>query len=188
MTTTIDFRSPSGSFDEPLVLWLACHERVLRFCALLERLRRHVEQRGADDEAATSARSIRRYFNEAAPRHHADEEVDLFPRLLRRLDERPDVLSPDASARTRAALDALTAEHRANEVLWSALDAALEQIEQRKAARLDADQVAAFGRTYRGHIEVEEGIVLSAMKRALAASDWAAIGRAMAARRGLTVD
>ena len=40
---------------------------------------------GADAEAAESATSIRRYFNEAAPRHHEDEEIDLFPRLPQRL-------------------------------------------------------------------------------------------------------
>jgi pyridoxamine 5'-phosphate oxidase len=186
VTATIEFRSPEGGFDEPLALWLACHQRVLRFCTLLERLRVHVEHNGADEEAATSARSIRRYFNEAAPRHHADEEVDLFPRLLRRLAEKPAALSPDDDSRTRSAIEALTAEHRANEVLWSALDAALEQIERGVVARLDSAPVAAFGQTYRGHIEVEEGVVMPAMKRVFDTSDWADVGRAMAARRGVT--
>lgn len=186
MTATIEFRTPEGGFDEPLALWLACHERVLRFCTLLERLRVHVEGNGADEEAATSARSIRRYFNEAAPRHHADEEIDLFPRLLRRLAEQPAALSADNDTRTRSAIEALTAEHRTNEVLWSALDAALAQIERGAAARLDADRVAAFGQTYRGHIDVEESVLMPAMKRAFAASDWADVGRAMASRRGVT--
>ena len=186
MTATIDFRSPSGGFDEPLELWLACHERVQRFCNLLERLRLHVAQHGADAEAMQSAMSIRRYFNEAAPRHHADEEADLFPRLLRWLAERPATLTPDEDARTRAAIDALMAEHRSNEVLWSSLDAALAQIERGVAAPLDAGQVEAFSRTYRQHIDVEEGVVMPVMKRAFSAADWKAIGRAMSQRRGVT--
>jgi hemerythrin-like domain-containing protein len=185
MTATIDFRSPSGGFDEPLELWLACHERVLRFCNLLERLRLHVAQHGADAEAMQTATSIRRYFNEAAPRHHADEEADLFPRLLRCLTERP-LVSPDEDAQTRGAIDALMAEHRSNEVLWSSLDAALAQIEHGVTEQLDAGQVEAFGRTYRQHIEVEEGIVMPAMKRAFSAADWKAIGSAMSQRRGVT--
>ncbi len=185
MTSTIEFRSPGAGFDEPVEMWLACHERVLRFCNLLERLRLHVAQHGADAEALQSATSIRRYFNEAAPRHHADEEADLFPRLLRWLAEPPAVVSPDDETRTRAAIDALMAEHRSNEVLWSSLDAVLEQIERGVAAQLDAGQVEKFGRTYRHHIEVEEGVVMPAMKRAFSAADWKAIGSAMAQRRGV---
>jgi hemerythrin-like domain-containing protein len=186
MTATIEFRSPEGGFDEPLELWLACHERVLRFCNLLERLRLHVTQHGADAEARQTATSIRRYFNEAAPRHHADEEVDLFPRLLRWLDEGPATASPVDVAQTHAAIDALMAEHRSNEVLWSSLDGALAQIERGTAAQLNAGEIEAFGRTYRRHIEVEEGVVMPAMKRAFSAADWKAVGSAMAQRRGVT--
>jgi len=185
MTSTIEFRSLESGFDEPLGLWLACHERVLRFCGLLERLRLHVEKYRPDSEAIQSATSIRRYFNEAAPRHHADEEADMFPRLLRCLSERPDLVSPDDDTRTRDAIAALMAEHRSSEVLWSSLDAALAQIENGISARLDAGQVEEFGRSYRHHIEVEEGVVMPAMKLAFGAHDWEEIGAAMAQRRGV---
>lgn len=43
----------------------------------------------------------------------------------------------------------LTGEHRANETLWTSLDATLALIEQGVAAPLDAGQVYLFGRTYR---------------------------------------
>ncbi len=185
MSATIDFRSPSGGFDEPLELWLACHERVQRFCLLLERLRQYIEEHGADMEAASSATSIRRYFNEAAPRHHADEEIDLFPRLLRRLAGQSTAVDATDAARVRTAIDTLTAEHRANETLWTALDATLSQIERGVAARLDAGQVDTFGRTYRQHIELEESLVMPALRRHLTATDWKAIGTAMSQRRGV---
>jgi hemerythrin-like domain-containing protein len=185
MTATIDFRSPSGGFDEPLELWLACHERVQRFCALLDRLRRHVEQHGADSEAAESATSIRRYFNEAAPRHHADEEIDLFPRLLRRLDERSLQIDGAEAARVRSAIDTLTAEHRANDAVWTALDATLAQIEQGVSARLDAGQVESFGLTYRQHIKLEESLVMPALQSHLSEADWKEVGTVMARRRGV---
>lgn len=186
MTATIQFRSPTGGFDEPLELWLACHERVQRFCTLLDRLQDHLEQHGTDAEAAESATSIRRYFNEAAPRHHEDEEIDLFPRLLTRLDEQATQTDADKVANVRAAIGALTAEHRANEVLWAALDASLARIADGAPAALDATQVEAFGRTYRRHIAVEESVVMPAMQRHFCAEDWEDVGAAMAKRRGVT--
>lgn len=186
MTATIQFRSPAGGFDEPLELWLACHERVQRFCNLLGRLKEHVEKHGADAEAAESATSIRRYFNEAAPRHHEDEEIDLFPRLLTRLDEQATTPDADEPVHVRAAIDVLTAEHRSNAVLWAAIDAALARIAQGKAAVLEASQVEAFSRTYRRHIEVEESVVMPAMQRHFSAADWNDVGAAMARRRGVT--
>jgi hemerythrin-like domain-containing protein len=186
MTATIQFRSPEGGFDEPLELWLACHERVQRFCKLLGRVREHVERHGADAEAAESATSIRRYFNEAAPRHHEDEEIDLFPRLLARLDEQATTANADEAAHVRAAIAVLTAEHRSNAVLWAEIDAALARIAQGTAAVLEASQVEAFGRTYRQHIDVEESVVMPAMQRHFSAADWRDAGTAMAKRRGVT--
>jgi pyridoxamine 5'-phosphate oxidase len=186
MTATIQFRSPASGFDEPLELWLACHDRVQRFCTLLGRLQDHLELHGTDAEAAESATSIRRYFNEAAPRHHEDEEIDLFPRLLTRLDEQATQTDADEAANVRAAIGALTAEHRANEVLWAALDGALARIAQGEAAVLDATKVEAFSRTYRRHIEVEESVVLPAMQHHFSAGDWEDVSAAMAKRRGVT--
>lgn len=186
MTATIDFRSPSGGFDEPLELWLACHERVQRFCTLIGRVKEHVEKHGADAEAAESATSIRRYFNEAAPRHHEDEEIDLFPRLLMRLDEQATESDADEAARVRAAIGVLTGEHRANEVLWASIDASLARIARGEAVQLDTGQVEAFSRTYRRHIDVEESVVMPAMRRHYSATDWNEVGAAMARRRGVT--
>ena len=40
MTGTIDFRTPGAGFDQPIEMWLACHERVQRFA--LERNRKRV--------------------------------------------------------------------------------------------------------------------------------------------------
>jgi len=64
MTGTIDFRTPGAGFDQPVEMWLACHERVQRFAALLSRLADHLSSQGADEDAQVTAVSIRRYFNE----------------------------------------------------------------------------------------------------------------------------
>ena len=178
-TAPIGFRTPAAGFDDPIELWLACHERVRRFCRLLQRLPEHVAAHGADPQAREAAQGIRRYFNEAAPRHHADEETDLFPRLLRRAPaERAEAL--------RATLAALEAEHAANDARWRKLDAALTGIESGRAVALDPRALDDFVTTYQAHIGVEESAVLEALREWLDESDWRAISAAMAQRRGAT--
>lgn len=177
MTSTIEFHSPGASFDEPVEMWLACHQRVRRFATLLGRLEVHVRHSGADEEAQQSAASIRRYFNEAAPRHHEDEEVDMFP-LLR---ERRHAAEPT----TMAVIDRVEADHLEMAALWRQLDAVLARISAGDAVALDRDTVLRFASMYDRHIEAEETVLLPALKRALDAEDWRRVGRAMAERRGL---
>ena len=110
----IDFRTPAAGFDQPLELWLACHDRVRRMTSLLERLYEHLQEGGADDAAQVTAASIRRYFEEAAPRHHEDEEVDLFPLLRRLLPQK----APEDEAAVLAALRRLESEHVELGKLW----------------------------------------------------------------------
>ena len=84
-----------AGFDEPIEMLKACHERIERQLSTLERLLPHLAANGCDGEARQAAANILRYFNEAGPHHHADEEQDLFPFLLaqRREDaERANVL------------------------------------------------------------------------------------------------
>jgi hypothetical protein len=56
----LDFRTPAAGFDQPLELWLACHDRVRRMTGLLERLREHLLNMGSDDAARVTAATIRR--------------------------------------------------------------------------------------------------------------------------------
>jgi hemerythrin-like domain-containing protein len=172
------FHSPAGGFDQPLDLWLGCHQRVRRFNSLLVRLEAHVARKGADDEAQQAAASILRYFKEAAPRHHEDEEVDLFPLLRER-----------AGDSEQAALDALSrieSEHLTMAQLWRRLDAVLARIGRGEDAVLDRALVICFNAMYDAHIDIEEHVVLPALRRALQPGDWMAVGRAMAERRGQT--
>mgnify|MGYP001765205654 CR=1 FL=1 len=62
---SIDFRTPGAGFDQPLDLWQACHERVLRMCTLLQRLQEHLRTRDVDGDAKVTAVSVLRYFDEA---------------------------------------------------------------------------------------------------------------------------
>ena len=181
MTGTIDFRTPGAGFDQPVEMWLACHERVQRFAALLSRLAEHLRAQGADEDAQVTATSIRRYFNEAAPRHHEDEEVDMFPRLRERLDSAQDRMVLDV-------LDQVEADHLEMAGVWQRLDATLAEIARGNAVTLEQPLIDRFTTMYRHHIDAEERVLLPALKKVLDKSDWQAVGRAMAERRGLEWD
>jgi len=177
----VDFSTPGAGFDQPLQLWSACHGRVRRMIGLIQRLAAHLEKSSVDTDARTTATSIRRYFDEAAPRHHEDEEEDLFPRLRGRLDR----LDAAQAAQVTDALATLEADHRDLSGMWNLLRAPLAQIEHGKAARLDAATVALFVSRYRAHMQIEETIIEPALKRLLAKRDIETIGRSMAQRRGV---
>jgi hemerythrin-like domain-containing protein len=179
--TLIDFRTPAAGFDQPLELWLACHDRVRRMTGLLERLLEHLGNMGADDAARVTAATIRRYFDEAAPRHHEDEEVDLFPLLRRLLPAR----APERLPEVEQALARLEADHASLGRVWQELRPVLEAIERGEPARLDAATVRTFADGYRGHCEVEDTIVADALRLCLGGADLDALGQAMAERRGV---
>jgi hemerythrin-like domain-containing protein len=181
MKSTIDFRTPGAGFDQPVEMWLACHERVQRFAALLSRLAEHLRNQGADEDAQVTAASIRRYFNEAAPRHHEDEEVDLFPRLRDRLDAKGDRTVLEV-------LDQVEADHLEMAGLWKVLDAALAKVSRGERVALEQQLIDRFATMYRHHIDAEEQVLLPALKKLLGRGDWQAVGRAMAERRGLEWD
>jgi hemerythrin-like domain-containing protein len=177
----IDFRTPAAGFDEPLALWQACHQRVLRMVGLLERVRERLQQHAPDEAVRVSAASIRRYFNEAAPRHHDDEEVDLFPLLLRRLGEQA---PGEAHEQIVTALDSLRTDHVSLGNLWAALEPVLARIERGERAELEETTVALFATGYRRHCDIEDSLIHPALAHALTAEDFAAVGRSMAHRRG----
>lgn len=172
-----EFSSPAAGFDEPLAMWLECHERVHRFCSLMVRLNHHVEAKGADADAKVTANSIRRYFNEAAPRHHEDEEADLFPPLKRRMPaEKYEELSP--------VLAAIEQDHVDAAGIWIELDASLARIEAGEKALMNKALLDRWTALYQHHILAEEQVIQPMLKHYLKSEDWIAIGRAMAARRG----
>jgi hemerythrin-like domain-containing protein len=183
--STIDFRTPGAGFDQPLAMWLACHERVARMAGLLARLREHLDSHPVDQDAQASATSVRRYFDEAAPRHHDDEEVDLFPAVLRRLAAGSD---PARLALVSAAVERLQREHEDMSRLWSALRVELARVECGEQPDFDPAVVAQFIDHYASHIELEETEIGSAARDLLTPADLAAIGQAMAARRGVDWD
>lgn len=158
------------SFDDPIALLLACHEKVRRFAHLSLRLDAHLTAHGVDSEASTAAGNILRYFDIAAPLHHADEENDLFP-ALRKLGD------PALSK----ALDTLEAEHVKLAELWRAVRPWLESISQQGSPVRPAT-LTDFATRYIAHANQEEATVYPATQR-LARATLDQLGRHMSQRR-----
>ena len=159
-------------FSDPLALLTACHGRMLGLCELLERLPAHQATHGNDDELSAAANRLLRYFDQAAPLHHQDEEQDLLPLLGGRLE-------PEIRHR-------LETEHEEQHALWARLRTDLLAAVDGRARPLEAARIHAFVEACRDHIAFEETQVLPLARTALNAEALARLGQAMAARRGLS--
>lgn len=171
------FSAPAVGFEEPFAMLEACHERVQRTLALLERLRDHVRQHGADGNARQAARDVLRYFDIAAPLHHEDEELHVFPALLAR-----------ATPGIRALVERLQRDHVAMAADWAAARVPLLALAEGHAQSFSegdgAVVLARFAGRYADHIRSEED---QAYPAALSRAEPAALermGREMARRRG----
>src|SRR5574340_539072 len=68
------------SFSNPMGLLSDCHRRIEMFLGSLEAVAKTIDQ-PLNEEIARGLSAALRYFREAAPKHTADEEESLFPRL-----------------------------------------------------------------------------------------------------------
>ncbi len=161
----------------------ACHERVERSLALLERLQRHVQTHGCDLQARQAATDVLRYFDMAAPLHHQDEELHVFPALLSGADA---IVAQVAST--------LIAQHRQMEPLWAAMRVALSAIVATDTAPptqtvpsecLPDRMVKEFCEVYREHIQLEERIAYPHAKDLMDSENLQCMGEDMMQRRGV---
>ncbi|HZQ73826.1 MAG TPA: hemerythrin domain-containing protein [Burkholderiales bacterium] len=164
------------SFDEPLEMLEACHERIEAQLHTLERLPAHLARHGADAAAQEAARAVMRYFDTAGVHHHEDEERDLFPALRA-------AAARAGRGEVAAAIDALEGEHAAMRVLYERLRAGLEAL-CAGSAGLREKAAAEFARLYRRHMRTEAQLVFPFAREILGEQARAALGGSMAARRG----
>ena len=171
---------PEHGFDEPLGLLSDCHRRIEHFLRVLVALADQVGGGTLDASQRSQLQSALTYFSVAAPKHTADEEESLFPRL-----------EAHEGAEAKAALDLVRrlerdhdeadARHRAVDLLgrrWldnGRLDEADVHLLRNHFQRLRT--------LYEAHIAVEDGELFPAAARLLSASDIESIGREMAGRR-----
>lgn len=173
-------RAPAAGCEAPFEMLAACHERVERMLALIGRLQQHLQAHGCDDSARRAACDVMRYFDMAAPQHHLDEELHVFPPLL---------AGPDAGL--RALVQRLLQDHRDMEAAWPVARCVLEAVAKSAAADwipLGPSQTAALNRfaaLYGRHLADEDHLAYPAAQAVLAADALQAMSRDMMQRRGV---
>ena len=169
------FNTPAVGFEQPFAMLEACHERVERTLTLLQRLRAYVREQAADDAARQAARDVLRYFDIAAPLHHQDEELHVFPLLLSQ--GAPSVV---------AVVQQLQHDHTCMAADWAAARGALQAMADGAAAGFGAEDEARleqFAQRYQQHIQAEEGTAYPCAQALLGQGELHAMGLEMAARR-----
>lgn len=167
--------APAAGFDEPFEMLDACHERVQRMLGLMRRLQVHVATMGADERARQAARDVVRYFDEAGPKHHEDEERHVFPPLL-------------AAGEQVETVRRLQREHEAMAATWPAVRAVLLALADGGQAAFSPDDLALmqqYERLYEWHVAAENELVYPAARQRLDAAAQALMGQEMARRRGV---
>ena len=169
---------PSASFEVPLEMLAACHQRIVQQCDTLNRLLPHLAAHGADLQAQQAAQAVLRYFDQAAVDHHADEEQDLFPALL-------ESMAGSDAVCLRELIDVLTRQHRVLEAHWRALRRALLPVAAGESATVAASLVERLVTAYAEHTALEERELLPLAGRLLSDEALNGLGRAMRRRRGV---
>ena len=169
--------APAAGFEEPFEMLEACHERIHRMLVLLARLRAHLAVHGADSQAQQAARDVLRYFDQAAPQHHRDEELHVFPPLL-----------AAGEPRVAAIVQQLLRDHAQMEARWQPARERLLRFAVGRLGTLQADVDAAldaFGGLHADHLRAEEEIAYPAARSTLDATAQRTMGEEMMRRRGV---
>lgn len=174
--------APASSFADPIGLMSDCHRRIERFLQALVKVAADAQGGPLDAEHRNALEASLKYFRHSAPKHTADEEEDLFPRL--RGDGRPDL----QTLMTR--VQVLEREHKKADGWHREVDEIGERwlqqdhLSRGETARLQ-ELLTSLSDLYRTHLAIEDREVFPAARKALSRSDAAAIGRSMASRRGV---
>jgi hemerythrin-like domain-containing protein len=160
-------------FDQPLALLRACHTRILAHCDLLEALAASLGDTGKEEEIRGAARRVMNYFSTSARLHHQDEEIDLFPLLIRQ------------SLKLADLVHGLKQEHRQLDALWEEIAPDLKRLQDVADRVALADRVHAYCELNRRHIRRENMEFLPRAESILSCRQLKDLGTAMAARRGV---
>jgi iron-sulfur cluster repair protein YtfE (RIC family) len=155
-------------------LLLECHERILAFSGLACRLA--TADAPSEDEVRDAAARIVRYFSQSLPLHVADEEESVVPRLSGRNQD------IDSALRT------MHEEHAQHEPYLKSLLETCRQLEA-SPQRLPEFREALRSTTsvlqdkFVAHLQLEEKVILPAIRTLLTATDRDAMVRELRARR-----
>jgi hypothetical protein len=164
--------------DAPVQGFSHCHEGIL---AVLGQLGELPPLADAAAKARRIAETTVQFFRDVVEVHHAEEEQELFPAVLRSAQ-------PGAEhERVLGIVTRLTQEHRRVEKAWHDLEPAVRQVARGHDAALDPGRLAAFVAEYRGHASYEEAEFLPLCREILGrnGNHMAALGVSLHARHAL---
>ena len=133
------------------------HRLALQMLRALEKLLTHLDERGIDDVARTSARAIMAFFTGPAREHHADEEKVVFPDLL-----------DSGDAELVQHVRRLQQDHGWLEEDWLELAPQIEAIAKGYAwydLEMLRHSLPVFAALYLEHIALEESVVYPEARR-----------------------
>ncbi len=173
-------QKPDRDFTQPLGLLSDCHRRIERFLGILASVSTEVRGGEMNEEQRLALENALQYFREAAPKHTADEELSLFPRLRATGNSEVDQVIADVQ---RLELDHAHAEQLHREIdelgtAWMRAGTLPPETAEHLQSLIDVLQAM-----YTTHIETEDMRVFPVAVRVLSPDLQREIGREMAARR-----
>ena len=165
-------------FDQPLAVLKHCHDRIRKQLTTLDKLIQHLPEHGCDEQAMQAAKAVLRYFNEAAPLHHEDEEIDLLPTLQT-------TATGEDAALLQEYLPLILDQHYQMGSQWAILERQLQAISNAESVLLSEADVAQFTEIYTDHMQIEETKIAPMAMRIFSEVQMKKLGAAMQQRRGI---
>ena len=166
-------------FTDPTGLLTDCHRRIEMFLGSLRAVAELIDRPPTED-VRRALESALLYFSQAAPKHTADEEESLFPRL--RQMRNPEVVA------ALSCVEKLEEEHRGAALLHEAVERIGTQYLSN--GNLTDGEIADFRRSvvslaaiYKQHISIEDDLIFPMASRMLSASEKQEVANEMAGRR-----
>jgi hemerythrin-like domain-containing protein len=173
---------PESDFTQPLGMLSDCHKRIRYFLNALLTVVDNAGEGSLTPQRSTYLETALRYFRDAAPKHTADEEQSLFPRLR-------SINTPQIRV-VLARMERLEAEHRNVDSLHQEVDTLVREwmttgaIAKSNGARLRTI-LTELNELYDRHIALEEVEIFPLAATVLSDIEKRAMGREMAMRRGV---
>jgi hemerythrin-like domain-containing protein len=173
---------PLAGFGQPLKMMQDCHRRIEHFLGVLNKV---VAMFGTGELTFEARRALEvslDYFANSAPRHTADEEASLFPRI--RLSKSPQ------ACELIAELNRLEEDHRRGEANHATVDQIVRQwlteghIDETRRADLQR-ALGDLAAMYAEHIQLEEQRVFVLASEVLKPAQLHDIGAEMRGRRAI---
>lgn len=125
-------------------------EALLGILSQLQAFGQLPELEDAAEQARTVAANMLVLFRHEMFEHHAHEELDVFPVVLRR------AAAGEELNRVGAMVTRLTVDHRRIEALWMQLEPTVKAIAKGRLAHVAREDVEALVQAYRAHAVFEE--------------------------------